>query len=304
MDRMEISRRTFVGTAATLAAGVLLALAGCGNGGSSSAAAGAGAESAASAVFASTSEDPSIDASGQTYDGFELDDIFRAPSGASVHFSARVPEPIGAGTPQALFVTLPGWEGLRFQGVGENLRQERFAQEAAARDPAMIVLAPQLDDWGQTSADRTIELVEHFVANYNVDPSRVYIEGYSGGGETLSLVMGKRPELFAGALAVSSQWDGSLDVLADAHTPLRLFTGRDDSYYGSDSFVETAEGLRELYRRSGKSEQEIDSLVVLDIKEAAYFAEHGYADQHGGGMAAAADPEALPWLFAQRKGEL
>lgn len=254
-------------------------------------------------MFASTSDDPSIDSSGQTYDGFELDQVFHAPSGASVHFSARVPEPVEAGVAQALFVTLPGWEGLLFQGVGENLRWEQFAQEAAARDREMIVLALQLDDWGQTSADRTIELVEHFVANYNVDPSRVYIEGYSGGGETLSLVMGMRPELFAAALAVSSQWDGGLDALVEARTPLRLFTGRDDSYYGSGSFVETAEGLRELYRQSGKSEQEIDSLVVLDIKEVSYFAERGYADQHAGGMAAVADPEALPWLFSQRKGE-
>lgn len=229
--------------------------------------------------------------------------MLRAPSGAEIHFSAHVPESYDGTRPFGLFITLPGYEGLYFQGAGENLRWEKFGQEAIAYDREMIVLAPQLDDWGQTSAGRTIELVEHFVANYNVDPSCVYIEGYSGGGETLSLVMGMRPELFAAALAVSSQWDGGLDALVEAHTPLRLFTGRDDSYYGSDSFVETAEELRELYRQSGKGEQEIDPLVVLDIKEAAYFAERGYADQHAGGMAAAADPEALPWLFSQRRGD-
>ena len=227
--------------------------------------------------------------------------MLHAPSGAEIHFSAYIPESHDGTRPFGLFVTLPGYEGLYFQGAGENLRWEKFGQEAIAYDREMIVLAPQLDDWGQTSAERTIELVKHFAVNYNVDSSRVFIEGYSGGGETLSLVMGKRPELFAGALAVSSQWDGSLDVLADARTPLRLFTGREDSYYGSDSFVETAEELREIYRRGGMSEHDIDSLVVLDIKEADYFAERGYADQHGGGIAAATDSEALPWLFSQRR---
>ena len=227
--------------------------------------------------------------------------MLHAPSGAEIHFSAYIPESHDGTRPFGLFVTLPGWEGLYFQGVGENLRWEKFAQEAAAIDQQMIVLAPQLDDWGQTSAERAIELVEHFAVNYNVDSSRVFIEGYSGGGETLSLVMGMRPELFAAALAVSSKWDGDLNALVEARTPLRLFTGREDSYYGSDSFVETAEGLRELYRQSGKGEQEIDSLVVLDIKEADYFAERGYADQHAGGMAAATDSEVLPWLFSQRR---
>ena len=151
-------------------------------------------------------------------------------------------------TPHALFVTLPGWEGLHFQGVGENLRWEKFAQQAMSRDSQMIVLAPQLDDWGQTSADRTIELVE-------------------------------------------------------ARTPTRLFTGRDDSYYGSESFVQTADKLRERYAREGLGKEAIDALVILDVKEEGYFAERGYTDQHAGGGAAATDDDAMGWLFSHRREE-
>ena len=51
----------------------------------------------------------------------------------------------------------------------------------------MIVVAPQLSGWDETSADQTIALTEYFLANYNIDESRVYGEGYSGGGETMSL---------------------------------------------------------------------------------------------------------------------
>lgn len=42
----------------------------------------------------------------------------------------------------------------------------------------------------------------------------------SGGGETGSLVMGTKPELFTAYLATSSQWDGDLNVLAQARTPV------------------------------------------------------------------------------------
>lgn len=195
-------------------------------------------------------------------------------------------------------MTLPGWEGLYFQGVGENLRQERFAQEARRYVDNMVVVAPQLNDWGQNSADQAIALVEHFLDMYAIDPERVYIEGYSGGGETLSLVMERKPELFAAALAVSSQWDGDLKALADARVPLYLFTGEQDSYYGSGSFVETAGELRELYGRGGLSKDEADRLVTLDVRDSSWFESRGVSDQHAGGLQAAFEPSVMRWLFS------
>ena len=37
----------------------------------------------------------------------------------------------------------------------------------------MIVVAPQLSDWGETSANQTIALVEYFLKHYNIDPAKV-----------------------------------------------------------------------------------------------------------------------------------
>ena len=45
--------------------------------------------------------------------------------------------------------------------------------------------------------------------------------------------MGIRPELYTAYLETSSQWDGDLEVLAKAKTPVYLATGENDSYYGS-----------------------------------------------------------------------
>ena len=46
----------------------------------------------------------------------------------------------------------------------------------------MIVVAPQLSDWGETSANQTIALVEYFLKHYNIDPAKVYANGYYDGG--------------------------------------------------------------------------------------------------------------------------
>ena len=92
-----------------------------------------------------------------------------------------------------------------FKGVGENLYSEDFAFEALNYNDKMIVAAPQLNDWGETSAEQTVALTEYLLDTYNIDAGRVYANGYSGGGETMSRVLGMRPDLFAAYLHCSSQ---------------------------------------------------------------------------------------------------
>lgn len=75
--------------------------------------------------------------------------------------------------------------------------------------------------------------MEYFLANYNIDESRVFGEGYSGGGETMSQVMGKRPDLFTAYLQCSSQWDGDYEPVVESRTPVYFVIGEDDEYYGS-----------------------------------------------------------------------
>lgn len=166
----------------------------------------------------------------------------------------------------------------------------------------MIVVSPQLNDLGVTSARKTIALTECMISTYAIDPARVYISGYSGGVETLSLVLGLRPELYAGALHVSSQWDGDLNVLAAQETPLYLAIGEDDDYYGSDSAKQAYATLKALYLQKGLTEEEINRLLVLDVKDAAWFAERNARSQHGGGGLFALEPEIMTWLFSQQKG--
>ena len=136
---------------------------------------------------------------------------------------------------------------------------------------------------------------------YNIDPARVYANGYSGGGETMSLVMGMRPELFTTCLHCSSQWDGDLNVLAKSRTPVYLVVGREDEYYGSAPSQKAYNTLYKLYQEQGLSEEEIGRLLVLDIKERSYFTSKGMNNEHGGGGLFAYDEEIMSWLFSKTK---
>ena len=300
-------------TIALLLAGMMLLLSGCGRRENTGVDAGA-AQTSGSAEDTEQAEDeqqdgdqgglPDVQESSGTvtegteeYRGFTLDNVLHSENNGDIHYNLYVPDSYDGSEPYALFFTLPGYQGLYFQGVGENLYTEDFGFTAQEYNPEMIIVAPQLSDWGETSADQTIALVEYFLTSYNINPDKVYAEGYSGGGETMSLVMGKRPELFAAYLQCSSQWDGDYAPVVESRTPVYLVIGESDEYYGSKPSREAYENLYELYRQEGLSDEEIDDLLVLDVKDAYYFESRGVTVQHGGGGLFAEDEEIMGWLF-------
>ena len=103
--------------------------------------------------------------------GFINDNILHSPEHGDIHYSSYIPEAYDGTKSYALFVTLPGWEGLYFQGVGANMVED-FGVEAIQYNDEMIFLSTQLNDWGETSADQAIALTEFFLAHYNIDPER------------------------------------------------------------------------------------------------------------------------------------
>ncbi len=231
--------------------------------------------------------------------GFVLDNVLHSEEG-DIHFNLYTPVSYDGTEPRALFVTLAGYGGLYFQGVGANLSED-FGFTAQSYDPDMLVLAPQLSDWGETSARQTVALVEYFLASYNIDPARVYLHGMSGGGETASLVMGMRPELFAACLVTSTRWDGDLEVLAGVRTPVYMAIGDHDSYYGAEPLTEAYNELHSIYESQGLSDAEIDALLVLDVRTQDFFDAYGFRDQHAGGQAFAHDETVMGWLFSHKR---
>lgn len=89
----------------------------------------------------STAPTPESSSAPETYRGFELDQTLEGTSGA-IHYNIMVPESLDASSPVSLFVTLPGYQGLYFQGVAENLKTEDFAYTAQSYRENMVILAP------------------------------------------------------------------------------------------------------------------------------------------------------------------
>ncbi|MDO4318803.1 MAG: prolyl oligopeptidase family serine peptidase [Lachnospiraceae bacterium] len=239
----------------------------------------------------------------QSYRGFVVDNVLHSEKDGDIHYNVYIPEDYDGSRPYALYFTLPGYEGLYFQGVAQNLKSEEFGFEAQKYREEMIVVAPQLSDWGETSADQTIALVEYFLETYRIDRSKVYANGYSGGGETMSIVVGKRPDLFTAYLHVSSKWDGEYETVAAQRLPVYFAIGRNDEYYGSEPTREAYNTLRALYEQQGLPQTEIDKLLVLDIKEHDYFTERNVSNEHGGGGCFAFDPDIMGWLFGKERQE-
>lgn len=265
------------------------------------------AEAAAEAANLAETEAPQASSQGtvtegtEEYRGFVIDNVLHSPADGDIHYNVYIPESYDGSRPYALYVTLPGYEGLYFQGVAANLRSEAFGFEAQNYNSEMIILAPQFSDWGETSANQTIALTEYFLNEYNIDPGKVYGNGYSGGGETMSIVMGKRPDLFTAYLQVSSQWDGAYESVVAQRLPVYLAIGESDEYYGSEPTQRTYDALHRLYEQQGLTDEEIDKLLVLDIKDHSYFTERNAPNEHGGGGLFAYDEEIMGWLFSQER---
>ena len=236
------------------------------------------------------------------YRDFVLDNVLHSETEGDIHYNVYIPEDYDGTESYALFMTLPGYQGLYFQGVGQNVMTEEFGFMARDYIPKMIIVAPQLNDWQYTSARQTIALTEYFLDTYNIDRSRVYAEGYSGGGETMSRVMGMRPDLYTAYLQCSSQWDGNYTEVVKARVPVYFAIGEKDEYCGSEPSRNAYNAIHKLYEQEGLSNSEIDRLLVLDIKPTSYFSSEGISNQHGyGGYLFVRDKNIMGWLFGQIK---
>jgi len=95
----------------------------------------------------------------EEYEGFVIDNVFHSVKEGDIHYNVYIPDSYDGTKPYALYFTLPGYEGLYFQGVAANIKSEAFGFEAQKYNQEMIIVAPQLEDWGEKSADQTIRRI-------------------------------------------------------------------------------------------------------------------------------------------------
>ena len=220
-----------------------------------------------------------------------------------IHYSYYIPEDYDENRRYPLMVTMPGYDMMWFgeDSSGANLSWDGF-RVWTEQDEDMIVVSAQLTDWGETSARQAVELTEHFIDDFSVDPSRVYAAGYSAGGETMSRAVSMRPDLYAAYLHGASQWDGEFAPVAEAGVAVYIFMAENDEYYGSQRARDAYDGLRSAYLDEGRSDAEIDEVLQMEIPDDEYFSERGiYGNYHGGANVLFADQAIIDWITSQHK---
>lgn len=238
------------------------------------------------------------------FDAFTVDDVLSGATG-DIHYSYALPAGYDPDRRYPLMIVAPGYgellHSLDDDTRGINVFGSRNVVAWTQTSQDMIVASPQLTGWTGTAADQVIELTDHLLATYAVDPARVYALGYSAGGETMSQVLNSRSELFAAYVHVSSRWNGGFDDIVRNRTPVFMFMAQSDGYYGSDQVRADYASLVDSYAAAGLSPSAIENLAVMRIPDDQYFIEQGIDDFHAGGMTASEDEQVIRWVLAQHR---
>ena len=220
-----------------------------------------------------------------------------------IHYTYYLPKDYDESKSYPMLVTLPGWSERFYTIETTPFTENEYALKNAEAwtDTAgdIIVVSPSLTDWGDRSARQTIELTEYFINNFAVDRERIYAAGYSAGGETLSRAIDMRPELFAAYLHSASQWDGGYEAATRHRVPVYICMSEKDEYYGPEKAREAYEGLKSAYKAEGISDEEINDLLVLDLKDDSYFEGRLIGNYHGSGQLFAYDSRIINWMISR-----
>lgn len=115
-----------------------------------------------------------------------------------------------------------------------------------------------------------------------IDPDRVYVTGYSLGGEGTFDIIARAPDLFAAAIPICGIADTAKAQLM-VNTPLWIFLGSEDDINDVNYSRIIVDALEKIGKPPKYTEYEGDGHYIWG---AAY-----------------SEPELLPWLFSQYKGK-
>lgn len=248
----------------------------------------------------------------EKYEGFQVENIMHfSDELPDLIYHSYIPDSYDGSKPYALYIVLPGHGGYYsdIEDRAENINDEHFAVNAREYNDEMIIIAPQPKDYEdelgslgemtEIHKPQMIRLTEYMLSNYNIDRNKVFISGYSRGGEMMSLMVAERPELYTAALHISSIWRGDISVVVKEHFPVYFVIGESDEAYGSKPVAGTYEEIASAYRREGISDDDIREIAVLDVKDKDYFTSQGYDNQHLGADLFAYDSNVMGWLFSR-----
>jgi predicted peptidase len=141
------------------------------------------------------------------------------------------PESTAAGEKPPLLIYLHGFSHSGSQ-LGRLLSGGVPAEIERGRQLPMIVISPQCpagENWQtSTMVERLSRFVDDVVAFYGADPQRVYLTGFSMGGDGVWALGKAHPEQFRALLPVASWYSNAKDICVLRDTPIRVYQSETD----------------------------------------------------------------------------
>ncbi|MEJ5056041.1 carboxylesterase family protein [Sphingobacterium sp. MYb382] len=128
-----------------------------------------------------------------------------------------------------------------------------YAKNRGIEIPSSVIIAPQTSNgW---DPDKVKDVLDYALANYNIDPSRVYVCGMSMGGYGTLDFVGKYPDQVAAAVAICG--GGSLKYANNLSTvPVWI-------QHGSADRAVPASESKKIYQAIKKADPEADAKLTI-----------------------------------------
>ncbi len=152
----------------------------------------------------------------------------------------------------------------------------------------------QVQNQPSQNGQTLIELIEHMIDNYNVDPARIYVTGVSmGGGGTWELAQ-RRPDLVAAAIPLAGHTpaDQYLNTFSQSLVPVWAHGGEKDN---TNSFGDTVQAVNKIDGDGGCAW--VTGYDGYQRGDQYSMAAHG----HSLWQRVYLNPDLWSWVFAQKQ---
>jgi predicted peptidase len=218
--------------------------------------------------------------------------IYRVASGETMPYRLFIPPRYDSRKPHPLVLWLHGAGGAGTDNIA-NVSEDQIPgtrlwtkPENQAKYPA-FVLVPQnpgiwVEELNELSPEMllVVGMLEAIKAEFNIDATRIYVAGQSDGGYGTWNLITQRPDLFAAAIPLCGGGDPRLASRV-AKMPLWVFHGRRDDVI---PVSESRKMIAAVRKAGGRPRFTEYARLGHDIWEPAF-----------------AEPQLVPWLFAQHR---
>ena len=155
--------------------------------------------------------------------------VFTTSSGAQVNYSLGVPASLDSHTPLLLVLHYAGQPTAYY---GRPLLESLVGPALASLAPVMIAPTSLGGDWSnENNQNAVFELIDAIESQYETNPNRRVVTGYSMGGIGSWLFQGLKPAYFSAAIPIA----GYREIPAEkCLTPISVLLSKDDGLFATE----------------------------------------------------------------------